>query len=118
MKKINADKDEDFNTRLGSYRGWQKAIQKVKPIPRFAPKINLTKLIKINKCESPAEIIDFFTHRFLNVPIDKNLRKQLIFTLENQLGTSEINITNVIDIEQPLRTILHLILSLPEYQLS
>ena len=46
MSMLNADKDEDFNTRLGSYRGWQKAIQKVKPIPRFAPKINLTKLIK------------------------------------------------------------------------
>ena len=88
-----------------------KAIQKVKPIPRFAPKINLTKLIKINKCESPQEIIDFFTHRFLNVPIDKNLRKQLIFTLENQLGTNEIDIADVVDIEQPLRTILHLILS-------
>ena len=42
MSMLNADKDEDFNTRLGSYRGWQKAIQKVKPIPRFAPKINLT----------------------------------------------------------------------------
>ena len=118
MSMLNADKDEDFNTRLGSYRGWQKAIQKVKPIPRFAPKINLTQLIKMNKCESPQEIIDFFTHRFLNVPLDKNLRKKLIFTLENQLGTDQINITNVIDIEQPLRTILHLILSLPEYQLS
>ena len=118
MSMLNADKDEDFNTRLGSYRGWQKAIQKVKPIPRFAPNINLTKLIKINKCESPQEIIDFFTHRFLNVPLDKNLRKKLIFTLENQLGTNKINIANIVDLEQPLRTILHLILSLPEYQLS
>ena len=118
MSMLNADKDEDFNTRLGSYRGWQKAIQKVKPIPRFAPKINLTKLIKINKCESPQEIIDFFTHRFLNVPLDKNLREKLIFTLENQLGTNKINIANIVDLEQPLRTILHLILSLPEYQLS
>ena len=118
MSMLNADKDEDFNTRLGSYRGWQKAIQKVKPIPRFAPKINLTKLIKINKCESPQEIIDFFTHRFLNVPLNENFREKLILTLENQLGTNKINIANVVDLEQPLRTILHLILSLPEYQLS
>ena len=80
---------------------------------RFAPKINLTKLIKINKCESPQEIIDFFTHRFLNVPLDKNLREKLIFTLENQLSTNKINIANIVDLEQPLRTILHLILSLP-----
>ena len=28
-----ADRDEDFNTRYGSFRGWQMAIQRVKPIP-------------------------------------------------------------------------------------
>jgi hypothetical protein len=28
------DRDEAFNTRLGSYRGWRMAIEKVKPIPR------------------------------------------------------------------------------------
>ena len=29
-----ADRDEDFNTRYGSYRGWQMAVSKVKPIKR------------------------------------------------------------------------------------
>ena len=29
-----ADSDEAFNTRYGSYRGWQMAIERVKPIPR------------------------------------------------------------------------------------
>src|ERR1700733_6594892 len=29
-----ADRSEDFNTRYGSYRGWQMAIERVKPIPR------------------------------------------------------------------------------------
>ena len=30
----NADRDEDFNTRYGSFRGSQMAIERVKPIPR------------------------------------------------------------------------------------
>ena len=30
----NADRDEEFNTRYGSFRGSQLAIQRVKPIPR------------------------------------------------------------------------------------
>ncbi|MFX5374024.1 hypothetical protein ABTD20_18715, partial [Acinetobacter baumannii] len=31
---MNGDRDEDFNTRYGSYRGWQMAVERVKPIPR------------------------------------------------------------------------------------
>ena len=31
-----ADRDEAFNTRLGSMQGWQMAIQRVKPIERSA----------------------------------------------------------------------------------
>jgi uncharacterized protein (DUF1800 family) len=31
---MQADRDEDFNTRLASYHAWRKAIEKVKPIPR------------------------------------------------------------------------------------
>ena len=59
MSMLNADKDEDFNTRLGSYRGWQKAIQKVNQFHDLHQKINLTKLIKINKCESYKKLLIF-----------------------------------------------------------
>src|SRR5206468_6244639 len=40
-----ADRDEDFNTRYGSFRGWQMAIEKVKPIPRHAASIDLSKMV-------------------------------------------------------------------------
>ena len=33
VSNIMADRDEDFNTRYASYRGWQMATEKVKPIP-------------------------------------------------------------------------------------
>ena len=37
MSNRMADRDEDFNTRYASYRGWQMAVEKVKPIPRTLP---------------------------------------------------------------------------------
>jgi len=37
-----ADRDEDFNTRYGSFRGWQMAIERVKPIPRDTAQIDLS----------------------------------------------------------------------------
>ena len=40
-----ADRDEDFNTRYGSFRGWQMAIERVKPIPRDTAQINLSRMV-------------------------------------------------------------------------
>ena len=41
----NADRDEDFNTRYGSFRGSQMAIERVKPIPRDTAQINLSQMV-------------------------------------------------------------------------
>ena len=40
-----ADRDEAFNTRYGSYRGWQMAIERVKPIPRHTARLDLTSMV-------------------------------------------------------------------------
>ena len=42
---MNADRDEDFNTRYGSFRGSQMAIERVKPIPRDTAQINLSRMV-------------------------------------------------------------------------
>src|SRR5207247_1892354 len=39
-----ADRDEDFNTRYGSFRGWQMAIERVKAMPRTTANIDLTRM--------------------------------------------------------------------------
>ena len=38
---MSADRDEDFNTRYGSFRGSQMAIERVKPIPRDTAQVHL-----------------------------------------------------------------------------
>ena len=42
---LNADRDEDFNTRYGSFRGSQMAIERVKPIPRDTARIELARMV-------------------------------------------------------------------------
>lgn len=55
MSNQMADRDEDFNTRYGSYRGWQMAVERVKPIPRNAAPVDLSAMVKAAGCRSSAE---------------------------------------------------------------
>src|SRR5262252_1223815 len=62
-----ADRDEDFNTRYGSFRGWQMAIEKVKPIPRDTAHVNLSKMVLDQNPKDTTQVIDYFIHRFMQV---------------------------------------------------
>ncbi len=42
---MNADRDEEFNTRYGSFRGSQMAIERVKAIPRDTAQVNLSRMV-------------------------------------------------------------------------
>jgi len=112
-----ADRDEEFNTRLASYRGWQMAIQKVKPIPRHTAEIELAKLVTAAGCRTSAQAVDHLVARFMSVPIDAATRSRLTRFLESELGTSDLR-EAASYMEEGLRATLHLILSLPEYQLG
>jgi hypothetical protein len=112
-----SDRDEDFNTRYASYRGWQMAVSKVKPIPRFAAEINFTKMVIESGAHSTDDAVDYLINRFLTVKIDNDKRKMLIKFLEENLGTD--NIKNAESyLEDSLRLVVHLIMSQPEYQLG
>jgi len=112
-----ADRDEDFNTRYGSFRGWQMAIERVKPIPRHTARLNLSKMVKNEQLNNTADVVDYFIARFLRVEPGADSRAMLIDFLTNELGTTDIaNAESYM--EDSLRMTLHLLLSQPEYQLS
>ena len=112
-----ADRDEDFNTRYGSFRGWQMAIQRVKPIPRHTAQVNLSSMILKQGIKTTPEVVDYLIQRFMSVAPGADSRSMLIDFLTDDLGTS-----NILDaqsfMEDSLRMTLHLLLSQPEYQLS
>lgn len=112
-----ADRDEAFNTRYGSYRGWQMAIERVEPIPRSTARLRLAQSVLDADLETPEAVVAYFEQRFFSVPLDDGTRARLADFLADQLGTRDIVAARSF-LEEPLRVLLHLMLSLPEYQLG
>ena len=112
-----ADRDEDFNTRLGSMRGWQMAIERVLPIPRDTVQLSLTAQVAKNELASPREVVDFWETQYFSVQLQKADKAALARRLEQELGTDDVQGASSYA-EESLRKVLHLMLSLPEYQLG
>ena len=112
-----ADRDENFNTRYGSYRGWQMAIERVKPIPRHTARLDLTSWVVQAELTTPREVVAYLVDRFFAVGLDDALVERLAGFFEAQLGTADVQ-SAATYMEEPLRLLLHVILSRPEYQLG
>ena len=112
-----ADRDEEFNTRLASYRGWQMALERVKPIPRTTARLELARMVLVDGCHTATEAVDDLLRRFVVAPVTPAARARLIGFLEQALGTADLQAARSY-LDEPLRQTLHLILALPEYQLG
>ena len=112
-----ADRDEDFNTRYASFRGWQLATQRVKPIARQTAQLNLASLVTAQKLITTTQVVDELLARLLNVTAHPQDRARLVNFLNTELGTDQIAVAQTY-LEEPLRLLVHLIMSLPEYQLG
>lgn len=112
-----ADRDEAFNTRLGSMRGWQKAVERVKPLPRDFARLNLSQQVLDAGLRDPLAVVLFFEMRFFEVDLTSQVRNALAVLLEQELGTADVAAANSYA-EEALRLLLHAMLSRPEYQLG
>ncbi|MEM9316400.1 MAG: DUF1800 domain-containing protein, partial [Pseudomonadota bacterium] len=106
-----------FNTRYGSYRGWQMAIERVKPIPRHTARLNLTTLVLDGGAETPRDAVELLTARFFTVQPTPARRDRIAGFLRDSIGSDDLG-TVASYLEEPLRQALHLLLSEPEYQLG
>ncbi len=112
------DRNEDFNTRLASYHAWRKAIEKVKPIPRTTAQLDVSQLVRDAGCRTAQQAVDHLLARFLAMqPVDSATRARLTALLEDDLGTADLKLADSY-MEDALRNTLHVILSLPAYQLG
>ena len=114
---MQADRDEDFNTRLASYHAWRKAIERVKPIPRHYAKLDLSAMVRKAGCKTTQDAVDHLLARFLSTPIDTQSRQKIAAMLQADLGTADLKQADSY-MEDALRNALHVILSLPAYQLG
>src|SRR5262245_7218169 len=111
-----ADRDEDFNTRYASYRGYEMAYERTKPIPRRTAEVSLTRLVSAAHAETVDAVVDHFIARFLRVPLAQKDRKVLVDFLRDKLHGTTVQPSDAL--EPALRELLYLVLSLPEYQLG
>jgi Protein of unknown function (DUF1800) len=117
MSNQMADRDEDFNTRYGSFRGYQMALQRLKPILRDAASVQITDLITNAQAKTCSDAVDALIKQFMSVPISTKQREDLIQWVRRDLGTDNLKIAETY-MEDSLRQLLHILLSLPEYQLG
>jgi hypothetical protein len=113
---IAADRDEDFNTRYASYRGYLMAFERTRPIPRHVATVDLAAMIRAADVRTVDAAVDYFLRRFLSVPLPGKDRAVLVDFLRQKLGTSDIVAGD--NLEPALRELLYLVLSTPEYQLG
>jgi len=110
------DRDEDYNTRYGGYKGNLLAFERTKTIPRRPASIDLTAMTQAAGADTVEKVVDHFIHRFLSVTLAENDRAALVNFLRGKIGGTAIRQDE--KLEQALRELLYLVLSTPEYQLG
>ena len=110
------DRDEDYNTRYGGYKGALIAFERTKMIPRRPAPIDLTAIARAAGADTVDKVVDHFTHRFLSVKLAEKDRTALVTFLRGKVGSTTVQPSD--KLEESLRELLYLVLSTPEYQLG
>ncbi len=110
------DRDEDYNTRYGGFKGFQLAFERTKLIPRSPAKIDLTAMVGAAGADTADKVVDHFLRRFLSTPLPDRERGVLVEFLRGKLGSSSVQPND--KLEESLRELLYLVLSTPEYQVG
>jgi hypothetical protein len=110
------ERDEQFNTRISGYIGWEQAARKLIPTPRHAARFDLTRMVMASGSTTTAEAVDYLLWRLLRVPAAKPTRDAFVSFLTGELGTESLERARSY-MEDALRMTVHLIMSTPEYQI-
>jgi hypothetical protein len=114
--RVALERDEQFNTRISGYIGWEQAARKLIPTPRRAAQFDLTRMVRDSRSTTTAEAVDYLLSRLLRVPPAQATRDAFVAFLTRELGTESVTRAQTY-MEDPLRMTVHLIMSTPEYQI-
>ena len=117
QSRVAVAREEDFNTRYGSYRGWQKAVEVIRPIPRSFARVDLSRMVLDGGARTTEEAVELLARRFFTVMPEPADRRAWADFLTRELGTDRIDRARSY-MEDGLRMLLHLMLSSPDYQLG
>jgi len=112
------DRDEDYNTRYGGYMGYVMAYERLNLVPRHTADLDLTGMVRSAGISTVDDVVDYFSRRFLRVPLAADPRAVLVRHLQEDLGSDRVPAAETPQVELALRSLLYLVLSSPEYQLA
>jgi hypothetical protein len=110
------ERDEDYNTRYGGFKGYLLAFERTKLIPRSPAPLDLAAMVSAAGADTVDKVVDHFVRRFLSMPLPDKERSLLVGYLRDKLGSSTIQPGE--RLEASLRELLYLVLSTPEYQVG
>ncbi|HJZ77514.1 MAG TPA: DUF1800 domain-containing protein [Vicinamibacterales bacterium] len=110
------ERDEKFNTRISGYIGWEQAARRLIPTPRQAAQFDLTRMVLDVGSKTADEAVDYLMWRIVRVPTAQATRDAFVGFLTKELGTDNLDRAKTY-MEDPLRMVVHLIMSTPEYQI-
>jgi uncharacterized protein DUF1800 len=105
------ERDEDYNTRYGGYKGILIAWERTKLIPRKPAPLDLAAMAAAAGADTADKIVDHFTRRFMSIPVAATDRARLVDFLSERLKNGGRR-------ELALRELLYAIWSMPGYQLG
>jgi hypothetical protein len=109
--------DQTYNIFRGVYNGAVLTLKKIKRDPPVVARIDLVAMIRTSGAKDSGAAVDYLAHRFLSTPLALTDRERLVQYLNGRLGQKTIDFDRA-GLEADLRETLHLILSMPEYQLA
>jgi hypothetical protein len=114
--RVALERDEQFNTRISGYIGWQQAARKLIPTPRGAARFSVSQMVLESGAKTTAEAVDHLLWRLLRVPAAPATRDTFVAFLTKELGTDSLDRAKTY-MEDALRMTVHLVMSTPEYQI-
>ena len=112
-----ADRDEDYNTRYASYRGYVMAYERTKPIPRHTADLSLTTMVATANAKTVDEVVDHFLRAVPQRRARAEGPGRARRLPARQAGRRRASAASE-ELEPALRELLYLVLSTPEYQLG
>jgi hypothetical protein len=113
---VALERDEQFNTRISGYIGWEQAARALIPTPRGAAQFGISQIVLASGAKTTMEAVDYLMWRLLRVPATTTTGDVFVAFLTKELGTDSIDRAKTY-MEDALRMTVHLIMSTPEYQI-
>ena len=110
-------RNQESNNELGVYNAYVMINERIKKVPLTGADIDLAKMIQDAGVTTAEGAIDYLELRFLRVRLADSDRVAVTQFLVERLGGDRIDYSSRWS-KTNLKQALHIILSLPEYQLS